>query len=125
MKRAATPSRLPANRSASPTVALLALAAFFLLRRRAQPLEAELVLKPGEKVGDAEARQQALDGTTPAAPPEPEPPVLIDPLADIKERARAMVREDRERALLLIRSWLSADLEKSTPMNQFQGGDRA
>lgn len=107
------------------TVALLALAAFFLLRRRAKPLEAELVLKPGEKVGDAEARQQVLDGTTPAEAQKPEPPVLIDPLADIKERARAMVREDRERALLLIRAWLSADLEKSTPMNQFQGGDRA
>jgi flagellar M-ring protein FliF len=106
-------------------VALLALLVF-LVRRRATPLEAELVLKPGEKVGDAEARQQALDGTAPKPelPAEPEPPVLIDPLADIKDRARAMVRADRDRALLLIRAWLSADLEKQTS-NPFQGADRA
>ena len=31
----------------------------------------------------------------------------------LKDRARAMVREDRERTLMLIRAWLSADLDKN------------
>lgn len=91
---------------------LLALIAF-LLRRRAKPVEAQLVLKPGQKVSELEATAAAMDGTKPAELPAPEPPVLVDPLADLKERARAMVREDRERTLMLIRAWLSADLDKN------------
>ena len=46
-----------------------------------------------------------------------------DPLADLKEKARAMVRADRVRTLMLLRAWLSADHEK--PAAQPQGADRA
>jgi flagellar M-ring protein FliF len=105
-------------------VVLVALAVL-LLRRRAKPVEAQLVLKPGQKVSDLEAQVAELDGT---ARPAPEltaraPPVLVDPLADLKEKARAMVRADRERTLMLLRAWLSADLEKTAA--QPQGVDRA
>jgi flagellar M-ring protein FliF len=96
-------------------VLLAALAVVVLLmRRRSKPVMAELVLKPGQKVSELEARAAAIDGvpatnaTLPTSPPQP---VLIDPLADLKGRARAMVRADRERALAIVRSWLSADLE--------------
>lgn len=93
-----------------------------LSRRRSTPVAAELVLKPGQKVSDLEATAAAIDGTArPASElPAPEPPVLVDPLADLKDRARAMVRADRERALVLIRAWLSADLEKPGSASFFQ-----
>jgi flagellar biosynthesis/type III secretory pathway M-ring protein FliF/YscJ len=111
---ASTPAWLPAATGVGALVVLAVIIA--LVRRRKKPLEAELVLRPGEKVQEAEARRQQLDGTEPASAPLPvstEQPVLIDPLADLKDRARAMVRADRDRTLLLIRAWLSADLEKT------------
>ena len=108
-------------------VALLVILALavMLLRRRTKPVEAQLVLKPGQKVSDLEAQVAELDGTVrPASElPAREQPVLVDPLADLKDRARAMVRADRERTLMLLRAWLSADLEK--PAAQPQGADRA
>lgn len=106
---------------------LLALGAlaFLLLRRRARPMEAELVLRPGQKVSELEAHVAALDGTSRPPPelPARTGPALVDPLADVKDRARAMVRADRERTMSLIRAWLSADLDK--PETPAQGADHA
>ncbi len=119
------PAKVPAWAYASVglgALAALALVAVLVRSRRKKPIEAQLVLQPGAKVSDLEAKAQALDGTLPPALPEPEKPVLIDPLADLKSRARAMVRADRDRALMLIRAWLSADLEKNPTINQ--GVDR-
>ena len=50
-------------------------------------------------------RPSGLDLEAPA-------PLLVDPLQEMKEKARALLREDPERALMLVRAWLSADLEK-------------
>ncbi|MDP1824560.1 MAG: flagellar basal-body MS-ring/collar protein FliF [Archangium sp.] len=96
-------------------VLLLAALAFFLSRRasNAKGKLQTLVLKPGETVSQLEARQAAVDGIVTAVKKE-EPPLLVDPLADLKDRARALVREDPERALMLVRAWLSSDLEKGT-----------
>lgn len=93
-------------------VAVLALV-FMLRGRKAKAVAQELVLQPGATVAALEAKQNAIDGvaTEQKALPE-EKPLLVDPLADIKEKARAMVQADPERALMLVRAWLSADLEK-------------
>jgi flagellar M-ring protein FliF len=74
----------------------------------------DLVLQPGATVASLEAKAGGAEGMLTAGAPveEPKPPPLVDPIADIRERARAMVRQDPERAIVLIRSWLSQDLEK-------------
>lgn len=118
------PPRIPVWGWAAIGVGALAVLAVVvvLTRRRKAPIEAQLVLKPGQKVSELEATAAALDGTAkPAAdlPAEP-PPVLVDPLADLKNKARAMVRADQDRALMLIRAWLSADLEKPLPASALQ-----
>ncbi len=94
---------------------LIALAAFLIRRSTRVKTKEEtqsLVLQPGSTVAALEARQDALDGVS-AEPPKPEQALLIDPQAELKERARALVREDPERAVMLVRSWLSTDLERS------------
>lgn len=73
--------------------------------------EPAIVLQPGATVAALEAQQKALDGTLPE-PKKPEPPLLVDPLAELKEKARGLIREDPERAVMLVRAWLSADMEK-------------
>lgn len=99
---------------ATGVLALGALA-FFLSRRAAQRREDErkqqLVLQPGVTVGVLEEKQNAIDGILPEPKKAPQP-VLVDPLADIREKAKALVREDPERAVMLMRAWLAADLEK-------------
>ncbi len=103
---------------------LIVAAVLILSRRKSKVVTAELVLKPGEKVSELEAKAAALDGTptkTGELPIAKTPPVLVDPLAELKDKARAMVRADRDRALVIVRAWLSADLET----NQAPGGDRA
>ncbi|MBE2252094.1 MAG: flagellar M-ring protein FliF [Myxococcus sp.] len=123
----AEPAKLPAWAWGGVGLGAAALLAVgvLLLRRRSAPRQAELVLKPGQKVSELEARAAELDGTPrPVAElPAMEKPALTDPLADLKEKARAMVRADQERTLTLLRSWLSADLEQ--PAAQPQGVDRA
>jgi flagellar biosynthesis/type III secretory pathway M-ring protein FliF/YscJ len=47
-------------------------------------------------------------------PEEPKPPLLVDSIAEIREKARAMVRADPGRAVVLVRSWLGQDLEKES-----------
>jgi flagellar biosynthesis/type III secretory pathway M-ring protein FliF/YscJ len=93
-------------------VLLAALAAFFLARRKPAAVAQELVLKPGSTVAALEAKQNAIDGVATEQARQPEPPVLVDPLADLKDRARKLVAADPERAVMLVRAWLSADLEK-------------
>jgi flagellar M-ring protein FliF len=93
-------------------VLLAALAAFFLARRKPAAVAQELVLKPGSTVAALEAKQNAIDGVATEQVRQPEPPVLVDPLADLKDRARKLVAADPERAVMLVRAWLSADLEK-------------
>lgn len=95
-------------------LAVVALA-FFLARRSAKtsPLPRALVLQPGATVGSLEAQQNVLDGVVTELR-KPAPPVLVDPMAELREKARALVREDPERAVMLVRAWLSADLEKET-----------
>jgi flagellar M-ring protein FliF len=98
---------------------LAALAVAFLLYRRAtkKPAEAQLVLQPGATVAALEAKQNAIDGVA-VEQPKPEPqPLLVDPLQDLKEKARGLLREDPDRALMLVRAWLSADLEKQVENN--------
>jgi flagellar M-ring protein FliF len=91
----------------------LVLAVVLGRRGREAPAKAELVLEPGAKVSDMEKKAAAIDGvaTEQKDLPEKPKPVLIDSLADIREQARAMVRQDPDRAVRLLRSWLSADLE--------------
>lgn len=124
---ASTATTVPAWAWGGGGVGLLVILALavLLFRRRAKPIEAQLVLKPGQRVSDLEAQVAQLDGTArPTAElPAREVPLLVDPLADLKDKARAIVRADRERTLLLLRAWLSADLEK--PAAQPQGADRA
>ncbi len=76
----------------------------------------ELVLQPGATVATLEARANGtVEGLAAGAPPmlvAPKPPPMVDPIADIRERARAMVRADPSRAVVLVRAWLSQDLEK-------------
>ncbi len=88
-------------------------------RRGKKGVEQELVLQPGATVAALEAKAKAIDGVAleekPAKElPEPKPPVLVDPIADSRERAREMVKADPERAVTLVRAWLSNDLEKGT-----------
>lgn len=92
--------------------------AFVIFRRATKKPVDQLVLQPGSTVAALEAKQNAIDGV--AVPmPEPEPePVLVDPLMDIKDKARALLRADNERALMLVRAWLSADLEKAPDQNR-------
>lgn len=96
-------------------VLAVAALAFFLSRRakRAEEEKKQLILQPGVTVSALEAEQNALDGVLVEAKKPPQP-VLVDPLADLREKARALVREDPERAVMLMRAWLSADLEKGT-----------
>lgn len=94
-------------------VVVAALAAFVLTRKKAAPVEQELVLKPGQTVAALEAKQNAIDGVA-TEEKKPEQPVLVDPLAALKEKARAMVAADPDRAVMLVRAWLSQDLEKGT-----------
>ncbi len=86
-------------------------AAFAFTRRGGRNVPQELVLQPGSTVAALEAKQNAIDGVA-TLEKKDEPPALIDPLMDLKERARSMVREDPDRAVMLVRAWLSADLEK-------------
>ncbi|MFZ5439605.1 MAG: flagellar basal-body MS-ring/collar protein FliF [Myxococcota bacterium] len=92
---------------------LAAIVAFVLLRRGAkgQEVPQELVLQPGATVAALEAKANAIDGVATEEKKE-EQPVLIDPLADLKEKARAMVKADPERAVMLVRAWLHSDLEE-------------
>ncbi len=94
-------------------VLLLAIVAFALTRRsgKARSVAQELVLQPGSTVASLEAKRNAIDGVVTELRKD-EPPVLTDPLLDIKTRARLMVKADPERAVMLVRAWLSADLEK-------------
>lgn len=91
--------------------------AFVLSRRASQAKELaardQLILQPGVTVSALEEKQNAIDGVLPEPKKIPQP-VLIDPLADLREKAKALVREDPERAVMLMRAWLSADLEKGT-----------
>jgi flagellar M-ring protein FliF len=96
-------------------VVALAVVAFLVSRRsgKKKALAQELVLQPGSTVAALEAKRNAIDGVAVEEKAKKDsPPVLVDPLLDLKERARALVREDPERALMLVRAWLSADLEK-------------
>ena len=109
------PEKTPVWLYASVAAGLLAaLGVAVALGRRGKEAQV-LVLQPGATVASLEAR---ANGTAEGAasmsqlPAEPKPPLLIDPIADIRERARAMVRADPERAVVLIRSWLGQDLEK-------------
>jgi flagellar biosynthesis/type III secretory pathway M-ring protein FliF/YscJ len=92
---------------------LAVLAAFVLARRaaRAKQVEQQLVLQPGATVAALEAKQNAIDGVV-TEPKKEEQPLLVDPLQDLKEKARALVKADPDRAVMLVRAWLSADLEK-------------
>lgn len=93
--------------------ALAALGVAVALGRRGKRVE-DLVLQPGATVAALEARANgtSVDAAGNALPDVPKPPLLIDPIADIRERARALVRADPERAAVLIRAWLDQDLEK-------------
>jgi flagellar biosynthesis/type III secretory pathway M-ring protein FliF/YscJ len=86
------------------------------LGRRGRKVEPELVLQPGQTVAALEAKQNAIDGVAMEDKPkqleEPKPPVMVDPIAELREKARAMVKTDPERAVMLVRAWLSTDLEK-------------
>jgi flagellar M-ring protein FliF len=94
-------------------VLAVVIATFVLARRGAKAKEVAqtLVLQPGATVAALEAKQNAIDGVA-VEQKKQEPPLLVDPLQDLKEKARAMVRADPERAVMLVRAWLSADLEK-------------
>lgn len=84
-------------------------------RRGKKGLEPELVLQPGQTVAALEAKQKEIDGVATEDKPkleEPKAPLLVDPIAELREKARALVREDPERAVVLVRAWLSTDLEK-------------
>jgi flagellar biosynthesis/type III secretory pathway M-ring protein FliF/YscJ len=89
----------------------------FAFGRRAAKAREErkelLVLQPGVTVSALEKQQNALDGILPEQKKAPQP-LLVDPLADLRDKAKALVREDPERAVMLMRAWLSADLEKGT-----------
>jgi flagellar M-ring protein FliF len=96
-------------------LAVLVVAA--LLGRRRKPALPELVLQPGATVASLEAKANgvtldALAGEGKALPDQPKPPLLVDPIAEVREKARALVRADPGRAVYLVRSWLSQDLEK-------------
>jgi flagellar biosynthesis/type III secretory pathway M-ring protein FliF/YscJ len=72
-------------------------------------------------VASLEAKSGAIDGIATAQqdlPKEDEKPLLVDPLADLRERARAMVRAEPERAAMLIRSWLAEDLDKKESVDR-------
>ena len=94
-------------------VLLLVVLAFVLARRasKSKSIPAQLVLSPGATVGSLEAKQNAIDGVVTELK-KPAVPLLVDPMAELREKARALVREDPERAVMLVRAWLSADLEK-------------
>ncbi|MFT3708901.1 MAG: flagellar basal-body MS-ring/collar protein FliF [Archangium sp.] len=92
--------------------------AFLIFRRVTKKAPAEqLVLQPGATVAALEAKQNAIDGVATEQPKAEPQPLLVDPLQDMKDKARALLREDPERALMLVRAWLSADLEKQVENN--------
>lgn len=111
------PEKTPVWLYASGAAGLLAAlgVAVALGRRGKETQGLGLVLQPGATVAALEARANGTvkdAASTKQLPAEPKPPLLVDPIADIRERARAMVRADPERAVVLIRSWLGQDLEK-------------
>jgi len=81
---------------------LLVVVGFFLLRRR--PAGAGPDLVPGTRIADLEARlagQLASDGGAPRS--------LPDPLALMRDRARALVQKDPARAAQILRAWMTED----------------
>jgi flagellar M-ring protein FliF len=79
-------------------LALLAAAAFVLVRRR-KPAVDDLSVLPGTRVGAALGELQAV------APKLPEGPEAV------RERARQLVAKDPQRAARLLKAWIAADLE--------------
>ena len=109
--------------AASALVLLLLAGGFFALRGKKQaptPLP-DLVLEPGVKVAELEARAAAAEAQQQEAPkalPEPEfqgPPerLLPDPAIAVRERARELAALDPGKAAHLIRAWLVADNENT------------
>lgn len=101
---------------AAGVLALLAVGVV-LARRGRKAAAPDLVLQPGATVASLEAKAAGgfLDGLATeqkAMPEEPKPPILVDPIADVREKARALVRADPGRALTLVRAWLSQDMER-------------
>ena len=102
-------------------LAVLVVGGVLLGRRRAPTATPDLVLSPGQTVSALEAKDRNDRGIDGFASPQRElpkgaenaasKPALIEPLGDLRERARQLVRSQPDRAAMLIRSWLSQDLD--------------
>jgi flagellar M-ring protein FliF len=108
---------------------LAAIGVAFALRSRNKKVapQSDLVLQPGATVSaiEAKAREAAnapnaanasstlAPGTNPTIPqlPKVELPLLPDPLLEIRERAKLLLRNDQTHALGLIQAWLKSDAE--------------
>ncbi len=90
----------------------------FALRRKPQRTQGtELVLQPGATVADIEAKAKEIEAKEPE-PVAPPPPKLVDPIADLRVKARAFIQSDPDRALILVRAWLTDDIEKNEGANR-------
>lgn len=100
------------------------IAVLFGRRRRAAAVAADrdtLLLQPGTRVAELEA---ALNEQRAALPAGADAPALaaagtdaavqahVDPNLAVRERARKLASEDPERAALLLKAWIEADLEE-------------
>lgn len=110
--------------AASALLLLLLGGGFWAVRGRkgapSSPPLPELVLEPGARVADLEARAAAAAKAqeTPPALPEPEfeaPPerLLPDPAIAVRDRARELASLDPAKAAHLLRAWIVSDNENN------------
>lgn len=107
--------------SAGALAALLVagvLIVFAMRRKKAkQEVEKEVaMLKPGTSVAELE---RAIEDAQPlVASTMPERPALADPNVVIRDRARELAMQDPERAALMLKAWIQADLEEQAEQQE-------
>ncbi len=98
--------------AAAAALLLLLVAMVFMLRRnkaRVAVGKDVALLKPGSSV--AELERAISDAQPESLQPVPERAALADPNVVIRDRARELAMQDPERAAMLLRAWIQADLE--------------
>jgi flagellar M-ring protein FliF len=84
---------------------------YMLMKPKARPQAASpVVLRPGAKVAELEAAALAAANKA-AVAAEADKPALPDPDAVVQAKARQLASADANRAALLIRAWIAADME--------------
>lgn len=108
----ATPQARYGAIAALVLLVVLVLLAFALRRRKARVAveKGVALLRPGASV--AELERAISDAQPEALPAMPERPQLADPNVVTRDRARELAMQDPERAAMLLRAWIQADIDE-------------